>query len=87
MIRLVAIQIGLFLLPFAVFVAVMAARGRAVSAGLLREEAPLGRLALAGLVLVIGAFLVLAAFDGGSPTGSYVPDRFENGRLVPGHIE
>lgn len=87
MIRLVAIQIGLFLLPFVVYALALAVRRRALSAGLFRDEAPMARLALAGLVLVIGAFLVLAAFDGGSATGTYVPDRFENGRLVPGHIE
>lgn len=87
MIRLVAIQIGLFLLPFAVYALVAAARARAVSAGAIRADAPLAKLALVGLLLMILAFLVLAAFDGGSATGVYVPDRFENGRLVPGHIE
>lgn len=87
MIRLVAIQIGLFLLPFAVYALVSAVRARAVSAGVIRADAPLAKLALVGLLLMIVAFLVLAAFDGGSATGVYVPDRFENGRLVPGHIE
>ena len=87
MIRLVAIQIGLFLLPFVIYAFVAAARARAISAGVIRADAPLGRLALVGLLLMIAAFLVLAAFDGGSATGVYVPDRFENGPLVPGHIE
>jgi hypothetical protein len=87
MIRLLAIQVGLFFLPFLVYALLLALKRRALSAGLLREEAPLGGLALVGLLLVIGTFLGLAAFDGGSATGTYVPDRFENGRLVPGHIE
>ena len=87
MIRLVAIQIGLFLLPFLAYAVVLVLRRRAISAGLFREEAPTARLALIGFALVILAFVGLAVFDGGSATGTYVPDRFENGRLVPGHIE
>lgn len=87
MIRLLAIQIGLFLLPFALWGLFRALRRDLAAEGAGRIETPYGRLALAGLVLVIGAFLVLAAFEGGSATGTYVPDRFENGRLVPGRIE
>lgn len=87
MIRLMAIQIGLFLLPFAAYAGFLALSRRAVSVGLFRDEAPMARLALVGFALVILAFVVLAVFDGGSATGTYVPDRFENGRLVPGHIE
>ncbi len=87
MIRLVAIQIGLFLLPFAVYALFAAVRARATSTTATHADAPLGKLALVGLLLTIAAFLVLAAFDGGSATGVYVPDRFENGRLIPGHIE
>ncbi|MCE1237715.1 MAG: DUF6111 family protein [Hyphomicrobiales bacterium] len=85
MIRLVAIQIGLFLLPFLAWAAWNAMLGRTPPEGALRRRAP--ALAFVGLVLVIVAFVVLAVFDGGSASGVYVPDRFENGRLVPGRIE
>lgn len=85
MIRLVAIQIGLFLLPFLAWAGWNALLGRSAAEGNWRRRAP--ALAFVGLALVIVAFLVLAAFDGGSATGVYVPDRFEGGRLVPGHID
>lgn len=87
MIRLIAIQVALFLAPFVAYAIFAWVRDRAFDAGAIRREAPLARLALIGFAATIVAFLVLAAFDGGSATGTYVPDRLENGRLIPGHIE
>ena len=87
MIRLVTIQLGLFLLPFALYALWLAARRRASPLAAMREAGPLAGLAIAGLVLVILSLIGLAAFDGGAAGGVYVPDRFENGRLVPGRIE
>ena len=87
MIRLVAIQVALFLTPFIVFALYLMARRRAPSLIGFREEAPVMWLAIGGLLLMIVSLIGLAAFDGGSATGHYVPDRFESGRLIPGHIE
>lgn len=83
MIRLLAIQIGLFLLPFLVWGLVHALRARE---GRVFADAPLFKLTLAGLALTIVAFFALVAFEGGEADGTYVPDRFENGHLVPGGI-
>lgn len=87
MIRLVAIQVALFLLPFALWAIVAKLRGSEGDLIEVEARAPLAKLAAIGFALTIVAFLVLAAFDGGSVKGTYVPDRFENGRIVPGHIE
>lgn len=87
MIRLVAIQVALFLLPFAVWAIVAKLRGSDGDLLEVEARAPLAKLAAVGFTLTIIAFLVLAVFDGGSKTGTYVPDRFENGRIVPGHID
>lgn len=84
--RLVVIEVGLFLLPFLVYAAVIVARRRAISVGMIREESPLGVLAIVGLVLVIASMVALSSFEHGSASGTYVPDRFENGHLVPGQI-
>jgi hypothetical protein len=87
MIRLFAIEVALFLSPFVVFALFLMARRRAVSFGLFRDEAPMVELAIGGLVLVIASLIALAAFHDGNVAGTYVPDKFENGRLVPGHIQ
>lgn len=87
MIRLFAIEIALFLAPFAAFALFALMRRKAMSLGLFRDEAPLMELAIGGLVLVIVSLLGLAAFHDGSAGGTYVPDRFENGRVVPGRIQ
>lgn len=87
MIRLVAIQVALFLLPFVAYAAWVAARRRGLTAAVFRAEAPMLWLAVGGLVLMIVSLIGLSAFDGGSATGTYVPDRFDHGRLIPGHIE
>ena len=85
--RLIAIEAVLFLAPFVVFALVLLARRRALSLGLLRAEAPMIELVIGGLVLVIASLIALAAFHDGTAGGTYVPDRFENGRLVPGRIQ
>lgn len=85
--RLIAIEVALFLAPFVAFAALLWVRRRAISVGLFRAEAPIVELAIGGLVLVIASLVALAAFHDGSVGGTYVPDRFENGRLVPGHFE
>ena len=85
--RLIAIELALFLTPFVVFALVLLARRRALSLGLFRTEAPLVELAIGGTLLVVASLVALAAFHDGTAAGTYVPDRFENGRLVPGRIQ
>lgn len=87
MIRLVLIQAALFLSPFAVWLLLGMVRRKTTDFGVLRADAPWIGLAIGGLLLVIASLLALSAFDGGSASGHYVPDRWENGRLIPGHIE
>ncbi|TBW37429.1 hypothetical protein EYW49_11785 [Siculibacillus lacustris] len=86
MIRLAAIEIALFLSPFLVFALILAARRRTLSTELFRSEAPIVGLSIVGLILVAAAMLGLVAFGGGKPEGVYVPDRFENGVLIPGQF-
>ena len=85
--RLIAIELALFLAPFAVFALLLLARRKALSVGLFREEAPIVELAIGGVLLVVASLIAMAAFHEGTATGTYVPDRFENGRLVPGRIQ
>ena len=85
MLRLVLEQIVLFSLPFILFAGWL----------LLARRSPLDhaewkpqwtRLVLAGLFVVV-ASLVMAGLTGERHGEGYVPPRYENGRLVPGHFQ
>jgi hypothetical protein len=84
MIRPAFTEIGIFLIPFAVYAAFLLA----TRSGLLVQTSwPLpiiAKLAVASLLLVVVSFVLLAHFSGASPNSTYVPAHIENGRLIPG---
>lgn len=94
MLRLVAVELLVFLLPFAVWWGLVAMRRRAVSTveveAASSSEAngwPVIGLATVGALLVAGSLVAMSLMHEGSASGTYVPDRFVNGKLVPGHFE
>jgi hypothetical protein len=84
MIRQVLTEIGIFLIPFAVYAIFLLA----TRAGVLKPSSwplqTLAKLALAATVLVIISFILLAQYSGSPPGSTYVPAHIENGKLVPG---
>jgi Family of unknown function (DUF6111) len=84
MIRPALTEIGVFLIPFAVYALFLVAS----RSGLLtRSSWPvivIGRLLAGSLLLVVLSLILLAQFTGGAPNSTYVPAHLENGRLVPG---
>ncbi len=84
MIRTVVTELGLFLIPFAVYAGFL----YATRAGLLHPESwPMKRvvaLTAAALVLAIGGFVLFADFNSAAPGSTYVPAHIENGKFVPG---
>jgi hypothetical protein len=84
MIRPIATEIVLFLLPFVLYVVFL----WATKAGILHPDSwPLSRiawLAIASLLLVLGSFLYFAQFTGAPPGSTYVPAHIEDGKFVPG---
>jgi hypothetical protein len=84
MIRAVLTEIGIFLIPFAVYALFVIA----TRADVLHPSSwPLRiiiRLAVIAFVLVIASLLLLAHFSGAPPGATYTPAHIENGRLVPG---
>jgi hypothetical protein len=84
MIRPVLTEIGIFLVPFAVYAVFLIAS----RSGLLVQTSwPLhiiAKLAVGSLLLVIVSFVLLAQFSGGSPNSTYIPAHIENGKLIPG---
>ena len=84
MIRPAFTEIGVFLIPFAVYAAFLLA----TRSGLLVQTSwPLpiiAKLTVGSLLLVVVSFVLLAHFSGASPNSTYVPAHIENGRLIPG---
>lgn len=84
MIRPVFTEIGIFLIPFAVYAIFLIASRNGVT---LKSSWPLrivARLALIALLLVVLSLVLLAHYSGAPPNSTYVPAHLENGRLVPG---
>jgi hypothetical protein len=84
MIRPAFTEIGVFLIPFAVYALFLLA----TRSGLLVQTSwPLpivAKLAVGSLLLVVVSFVLLAHFSGASPNSTYIPAHIENGRLIPG---
>lgn len=84
MIRPVLTELGIFLIPFAVYALYLIGS----RAGVLDEASwprhILAKLTLGALLLTILSLVLLAHFSGASPEATYVPAHLENGRLVPG---
>ena len=84
MIRPVFTEIGIFLIPFAVYAIFLIASKSGVT---LKSSWPVrvvARLSLAALILVVLSLVLLAQYSGAPPNSTYVPAHIENGRLVPG---
>jgi Family of unknown function (DUF6111) len=84
MIRPALTEIGIFLIPFAVYALFLVA----TRSGLLVTSSwpmrVIGRLLLGSLLLVMVSLVLLAEFSGAPPDSTYIPAHIENGRLVPG---
>jgi hypothetical protein len=84
MIRPALTEIGIFLIPFGVYVLFLLATRSGVLAPSSWPIQMIARLVLGSLFLVIVSLVLLAQFSGGSPNSTYVPAHVENGKLVPG---
>ncbi len=84
MIRPVLTEIGIFLIPFAVYAVFLIATRSGVLAQSSWPVHLLAKLVLGSLLLVVVSFILLAHFSGAAPNSTYVPAHVENGRLVPG---
>lgn len=88
MIRIVAENILLFLLPTIVYVAyVYMTREEKPGAMRVLDDAPLIWLFVAGAVLVVAMLASFGSVTGGKPGEIYTPPSYKDGRIQPGHIE
>jgi Family of unknown function (DUF6111) len=84
MIRPAFTEIGIFLIPFAVYALFLIATRSGVLAQSSWPVHVIARLAIGSLLLVIVSFILLAHFSGAPPNSTYVPAHMENGKFVPG---
>ena len=84
MIRPALTEIGIFLIPFAVYALFLMATRSAVLAQTSWPVHLVARLVLGSLVLVGASLILLAQFSGAPPNSTYIPAHVENGKLVPG---
>ena len=84
MIRTVLTEIGIFLVPFAVYALFLAASRSGLFVQSSWPITVIARLILVALVLVIAGLIGLAHFSGAAPNSTYIPAHVENGKLVPG---
>ena len=78
------------LLPTLVFVVwVLLTRRGSRGEGVMQrlERGPWFWLTSAGIVLVAAVLAYVAVTGGDDPGGTYVPPRFEGGRIIPGEIK
>lgn len=88
MIRIVAENIFLFLLPTIIYVAyIYLTREEKPDAMRVLDDAPLIWLFVAGAALVIVVLASFGSVTGGKPGQVYTPPSLKDGRIVPGHID
>jgi hypothetical protein len=84
MIRPVLTEVGIFLIPFAVYALFLIATRSGVLAQSSWPAHLVAKLVLGSLLLVIVSFILLAHFTGAPPNSTYIPAHIENGKFVPG---
>ena len=87
MIRPVATEVILFLMPFVLYGVFL----WATKAGVMHPDSwPLSRIAwlvIAALALMLGSFIYFANYSGAPVGTTYVPAHMENGKFVPGQTK
>ena len=84
MIRPVLTEVGIFLIPFAVYAMFLIATRSGLMASSSWPTHLLAKLVLGSLLLVVISFVLLAHFSGAPPNSTYIPAHIENGKFVPG---
>jgi hypothetical protein len=87
MFRIVALDALFFLMPFAAYALWLMVTRRTIRDPDDWTVKTIAWLALAGAVLMVTVLVIFIHLDPSPAGGTYVPPRFEDGVIVPGHIE
>lgn len=84
MIRPVLTEIGIFLIPFAVYAIILIAGRHGIFIKTSWPSRVIAKLTFVALLLVIVSLVLLANFSGAPPGTTYTPAHVENGKLIRG---
>ena len=84
MIRPILTEIGIFLIPFALYAMFLIATRAGVMSPASWPARLVARLTFIALLLVAISLVLLAQFSGAPPNSTYIPAHIENGKLVDG---
>jgi hypothetical protein len=84
MIRPALTEVGIFLVPFAVYMLFLIASRSGLVSQTSWPVHVVAKLGLGSVALVLASLVLLAHFSGASPNSTYIPAHIENGRLIPG---
>jgi hypothetical protein len=87
MIRPAVTEVGIFLIPFAVYALFLIASRTGLLARTSWPLYTLARLAVGALLLVAISLVLLAHFSIGTTNSTYIPAHVENGKFVPGVLK
>jgi hypothetical protein len=84
MIRPALTEVGIFLIPFAVYALFLIATRSGMWVPSSWPLHVLAKLVLGSLILVVVSFFLLAHFSGAAPHSTYIPAHIEDGKFIPG---
>ena len=85
MIRPVLTEVGIFLIPFALYAVWLIVNRNGVLTGASWPTHIVAKLVFGALLLVVISFILLAHFSGASPNATYTPARVDDkGNFIPG---
>ena len=87
MIRIIVINLLLLLLPTIIYFSYIYLRRQQAPDAELMADAPIFWLLAMGAVLSLLVLIFFVDWTGNTPGGRYVAPRYEDGVIIPGHIE
>lgn len=87
MIRIIVINLLLLLLPTVIYFSYIYLRRQQAPDAEILADAPIFWLLAAGAVLSLLVLIFFVDWTGNVPGGRYVAPRYEDGVIIPGHIE
>jgi hypothetical protein len=87
MIRIVLVNILLVFFPALLYFSYVYLRRRENPNEEILNNAPIFWLMAAGVALMLASMIFFGQWQGGPPGKQYVPPRFQDGVIIPGHVE